>query len=766
WLRSHIGLVQQEPKLFGTSIAENIRYGYQEATLEEIEEACKSSNAHEFIESFPDGYNTQVGDMGGKLSGGQKQRIAIARVLVRHPKILLLDEATSALDTDSERQVQKSIDKLMKSKKHKRTTVIIAHRLSTIRNADKIVVVSDGKVMETGTHDELMEHKGEYYNLVENQTHGKDPAEKRASTEEIASRQSSSASESLAVNDDHPIVRFQSVRFTYPTRPENEIFRKLNLSIRRGENLALVGPSGGGKSSIIALLERFYNPDDGEIFVNGLPLTSLNVSWWHKQVALVGQEPVLFDLSIGENIAFGMGIDNVTQQQIEDAAKEANCHDFIMEFPYGYNTHITSGLVSGGQKQRICIARALLRKPKILLLDEATSALDSESERIVQQSIDKVTANADLTTVMIAHRLSSIKKADRIAVILDGKVKEIGTYEELMAKPKGHFRHLQEIQFGDDPGAMKSRKKKDKKKKKKLEKEEAEEDEEDDIDKDKEKSNAKRARMMAKNDGVYFFIGGIGALLAGAVYPAWGFIFAYTIELLYSPVLPDQLDGYYSTVVDDMKTLAANIAFGSLGTIFASLIGNILLYYGFGVAVERMNQRVRDDAFKSLCRQECGYFDAKPVGKITSELQDDAAMIHSFTGEPIRSLIVSLSSVLVGIVIGFYFMWPFALLFIGILPFLAFGAEMEMQMYYNGEDEGDDTVEDENSPGGIVVESLLNVRTIASLSMEETKLTEYSEALHHQDAHPLRNNCVKGCGSGLGQFFQYWGIGLMVSDMC
>ncbi|KAL3893720.1 MAG: hypothetical protein SGARI_007980, partial [Bacillariaceae sp.] len=165
WLRGHIGLVQQEPKLFGTTIAENIRYGNPEATMEEIEDACKAANAHEFIESFPDGYNTQVGDMGGKLSGGQKQRIAIARVLVRQPKILLLDEATSALDTDSERQVQKSIDKLMKSKKHKRTTIVIAHRLSTIRNADMIVVVNGGKVVEKGTHDDLMEKEGEYFKL-------------------------------------------------------------------------------------------------------------------------------------------------------------------------------------------------------------------------------------------------------------------------------------------------------------------------------------------------------------------------------------------------------------------------------------------------------------------------------------------------------------------------------------------------------------------------------------------------------------------------
>jgi len=765
WLRSHIGLVQQEPKLFATSILENIRYGKPKATMEEIEEACKAANAHDFIQSFPDGYHTQVGDLGGKLSGGQKQRIAIARVCVRHPKILVLDESTSALDTESEKVVQKSLDKLMKSSKHKRTTIIIAHRLTTIRNADRIVVVSEGKVVESGTHDELLAQQGEYFKLVQSQTHGKE--KKVEETNETSSEENSRHSSILEeppANNGHPIIQFKNVKFAYPTRPEKEIFTKLNLSVKHGETLALVGPSGQGKSTIVALLERFYNPNSGSVLVNGVNLQNLNVLWWHSQVGLVSQEPVMFDLTIGENIAFGMGMKNVTQKQIEQAAKEANCHDFIMEFPDGYNTKVTSGLVSGGQKQRICIARALLRKPKILLLDEATASLDSQSEKLVQESIDKITSQEGLTTILIAHRLSSIQKADRIAVIADGKVKEIGTYEELMAKPKGHFRRLQAMQFGYADCTAKTKTKKDKKKKKKqkdkivdylgvIE----------EIDTEKKKSNAQRARLLARDDAFYFFIGGIGALLAGLVFPAWGFVFAYTIDLLYKPVVCEEenCDEYYDTVVNDMKELARNIAFGSLGTIAACLLGYILLYWGFGVATERMSERVRNDAFKSLCRQECGYFDARPVGGLTSQLQDDAALVHSFSGEPIRSLLVSLSSVVVGLVIGFYYMWPFAFVFLGILPFLAFGAEMEMKMYVTGEDEGDDTVEDENSPGGIVVESLLNVRTIASLTMEERKLAEYSEALEKEDRHPLKNNCIKGSGSGLGQFFQFWGLGLM-----
>ncbi|ESQ34059.1 hypothetical protein EUTSA_v10006583mg [Eutrema salsugineum] len=795
WLREQMGLVSQEPALFATTISSNILLGKENATMDLIIEAAKAANADSFIKSLPNGYNTQVGEGGTQLSGGQKQRIAIARAVLRNPKILLLDEATSALDAESEKIVQQALENVME----KRTTIVVAHRLSTIRNVDKIVVLRNGQVMETGSHEELISRGGDYASLVnfqetepqsimlescksqagsfssrrvsssrrtssfrddqektENDLSHKDlssssmiwelmklnapewpyallgsigavlagaqpalfsmgiayvlnvfyspfpnvikrevekvaiifvgvgiltapiyllqhyfytlmgerltsrvrlslfsailsneigwfdldenntgsltsilaadatlvrsaladrlstivqnlsltitalaiaffyswrvaavvtacfplliaaslteqlflkgfggdytMAYSRATTvareaianirtvasfgaekqisEQFACELSKptesaflrghisgfgyglsqclafcsyalglwyisvlikhketnfadsiksfmvllvtaySVAETLALTPDivkgtqalgsvfrvlhreteippdqansrmvthiKGDIEFRNVRFAYPTRPEIAIFQNLNLRVSAGKSLAVVGSSGSGKSTVIGLIMRFYDANNGNLLIDGQCIKTLNLRSLRKKLALVQQEPALFATTIHENIKYGN--ENASEAEIIEAAKAANAHEFISRMEQGYKTHVGDKGVqlSGGQKQRVAIARAVLKDPSVLLLDEATSALDTSSEKLVQEALDKLMKGR--TTVLVAHRLSTIRKADTIAVLNKGRVVEKGSHRELVSKSDGYYKQLTSLQ--------------------------------------------------------------------------------------------------------------------------------------------------------------------------------------------------------------------------------------------------------------------------------------------------------------------------------
>jgi ATP-binding cassette subfamily B protein len=242
-------------------------------------------------------------------------------------------------------------------------------------------------------------------------------------------------------------IRFDDVTFNYPSRPEQSALHSFSLNVTPGETVALVGPSGAGKSTALQLLLRFYDPQQGHILIDGVDIATADPADLRKRIALVPQDTVLFGTTARENIRYGRS--TATDAEIESAARAAAAHEFIMQLPQGYDTYLgeRGTRLSGGQRQRIAIARAILRDPPILLLDEATSALDAESERLVQEALEKLMQNR--TTIVIAHRLATVLKADRIAVMDRGQIVAIGKHEELINSNPLYAR-LAQLQFGEN----------------------------------------------------------------------------------------------------------------------------------------------------------------------------------------------------------------------------------------------------------------------------------------------------------------------------
>ncbi|CAF4969458.1 unnamed protein product, partial [Rotaria sp. Silwood1] len=387
-------------------------------------------------------------------------------------------------------------------------------------------------------------------------------------------------------------IEFGNVNFIYPSRKDAPVLCNLSLIARAGEITALVGSSGCGKSTCISLFLRYYEPSSGRIMIDGRSITDYNIKQFREKVGVVSQEPILFGMSIYENIRLGKV--NATRTEIEQAAQEANAHHFIMQLPDKYETLVGEcGIqLSGGEKQRIALARALVKQPTFLLLDEATSALDNVSEKLVQEALDR--ACKGRTTIVIAHRLTTIQNAHQIYVLNNGTVIEQGTHETLMTKDGGKYQSMVKRQqmekIDDDEDGM---------------------------------MNMQKATEEDENpEWITILIGCIACALSGAAQPMFALLLAKIIDAF----------KYCSTSERNRQVLITSFHFILLGALL--LVFRFFQYTAFAISGSKLTQRIRAKAFACLLRQEVAYFDQpeNSSGAICTRLSTDASAVQEMTG--------------------------------------------------------------------------------------------------------------------------------------
>ncbi|XP_041969859.1 multidrug resistance protein homolog 49 [Aricia agestis] len=532
-------------------------------------------------------------------------------------------------------------------------------------------------------------------------------------------------------------LQLKDVYFRYPARPDVQILNGLSLRISRGETVALVGSSGSGKSTVLQLLQRMYDPESGGVEASGNDLRNLNVRHYRNHIAVVGQEPVLFAGTIKENIR--MSNPSCSDEEIIVAAKQAYCHTFIKKLPNGYNTLIgeRGAQLSGGQKQRIAIARALVRRPKILILDEATSALDSQSEAKVQRALDS--AAFGRTTIMVSHRLATVLNATRIVFIDKGQVIEEGTHEELM-KLRGRYYQLvlenepsiapdntnndNSTKPAFDNSDTRIRKPKlqklasiDSIKSTSTEEDEEEEDEvvlEDNEEKEYEPTTWEILKLC-EPEKYLMAIGIFAAVAVGSSFPCFAVLFGETYGLLESK---DENYVRNGTNIIAILFLIVGVYTG-IGIFFQIFIFNLT-----GV---RLTARLRVAAFRAMLQQEMGWFDnpTNGVGALCSRLAADAAAVQGATGTRIGALMQASATILIGIALSLYYTWQMTLVSLLSVPMVIIAVVLESRVLA----EGISTVrEAANKANTIATEAITNIRTVSAFCGEEGVVARYQHA--------------------------------------
>nr|CAB3460131.1 unnamed protein product [Digitaria exilis] len=533
-------------------------------------------------------------------------------------------------------------------------------------------------------------------------------------------------------------IEFREVYFSYPTRPDEQIFRGFSLAIQSGTTVALVGQSGSGKSTVISLIERFYDPQLGEVLIDGVDLREFQLRWIRSKIGLVSQEPVLFAASIRDNIAYGK--DDATDEEIRTAAELANASKFIDKLPQGLSTSVGEHgtQLSGGQKQRIAIARAILKDPRILLLDEATSALDTESERIVQEALDRVMTNR--TTVIVAHRLSTVRNADTIAVIHRGSVVEKGSHFELVRDPEGAYSQLIRLQEASHASEGANYQNKTSTKgdsgictgKQTSTNHSAnirsphntsrnhslsvsfsvplEIDVQDrsskHVDKEIEQEvPLSRLASLNKPEIPVLVLGSIASAVSGVIFPIFAILLSNVIKAFYEPPRILRKDAeFWSSMF---------LVFGAV--YFLSLP---LSSYLFSVAGCKLIRRIRLMTFEKVVNMEIEWFDypENSSGAIGARLSADAAKVRGLVGDALQLSVQNSATLIAGLVIAFISNWELSLIILALIPLIGLNGWIQMKFIHGFSADAKLMYEEASQVANDAVSS---IRTVASFSAEE-----------------------------------------------